>query len=432
MNLLRRHARALYAAAALVAACLLLYRGMIFYESVMNTRAYDLGLDWAGARVLAQGLNPYSPEGLKAAGMSPDVGFGHPPTTFVWFLPLASFDLPAAKRIWNELTIVFLFVQLMIMVLELRLPSPLVTVPLLAGAVLSTTWMRDHLHVSQLSTFIALLYAVAWYHLRHERDVLAGIALGLATTLKFYPGVVVLLLFLCGRWRTAIAAGATWGLLAAAVTAKIGLHAWKQFFDQAQPYTIYWITHVRNSSIQGIMQRVHYRLCVYRPAHHLVWPPGAWAATVISLALGGGVWRLGRRDAAPGGGAIDLPYALFVCVSLITGPYMWEHYNVTLVLPFLIAGVAVERARRGGLAPAWATAGFLALAAVVGMLAININVKNWYWDGYYAKPQSSHLLLHVFEVLSWAPTPSLIALLGLLIAWSHRRAPAAFRALAFD
>jgi hypothetical protein len=415
------------AAAALAA----LYFGFKDYQAVAVNKPYDAIIDWGGARAIARGIDPYSVEGLKLWGGSMAVGQGHPPTTLVWFLPLAPLELMQMKAAWNALTVLLLALHCVIVLRELRAPRIALLAPLSLGLVLTAWWMRDHFSVVQLSEQIAFLYLLAWYFLRRGREVAAGAMLGLACTLKLYPGVAVLFLALTRRWRGLAAAAVAWAAIAVPVTARLGIGAWQKFLEQARPYTVYWMTHVRNASIQGIVQRLHFPICQFRPSHREPWLPGTHIATAISLALIALVWWLTRR-AARRAESVDLPFAAFTLLSMITGPYAWEHYAVTLLLPFALCAAALWRARSAGLPRGFLVAGGLSLAAVAGMLSQNIFIKNQLWDAWHGPARPSHLLLHFYEVSSWLPAPLLTVLCVALVAWSERRAPGALDRLTVE
>lgn len=425
----RALATRLYPIVALVLAGWLLVGGFESYGRTLKGQPWDILLDWNGARVIRMGKNPYQPEGqqvgrgrewITIAGPNLPFNVGHPPTTLVWFLPLAQLDLGAARQVWDELTLLLLFFHLLLIASELSLPSPLATTALLFGLVLSTSWMQDHLGVGQLSEAIAFLYVVAWYHLRRGRDAAAGVALGLACTLKFYPATVVLLLLLSRRWRAVAAAAAAFAAVAVPITWRLGLSSWWLFLEQAKPYTARWLAHISNASLAGILQRVHYPTCLAGDVYRVTWQPGAVVASALSLALIALSWRLGR-GVQRRGAAVDLPFALFTTVSMITGPYSWEHYDVTLILPLLVVATALVRARREGLGAGFVALGASATAAVVLMLADDIGTKKALWQQYQGAHKPSHVLLHLHEVANWLPAPTLILLLALLIAWFARR-----------
>jgi hypothetical protein len=425
-------ARRLYALAAGCAAVLGLWYGLRNFEEAIASPPHDMVVDWNGARALRAGYDPYSAEGLRFLALPPSTGLGHPPTTFVWFLPLADLSLAACKAVWNQLVVLLLFLHLLVIVTELELPSPLLTLPLLFGAVLSTSWMCDHFLVAQLSEVIALLYALAWYHLRRGRDGWAGVALGLACTLKFFPAVVILLLLLVGRWRVAPWAAAAWSAFAVPVTAKIGLHAWREFAAQQAPIAARWLVHVRNASVFGMVQRLHYPLCTSRDGLRAPWVPGLWIAAAIVLALIALAWRVTRGAARRGPRAIDLPFALFTALSLISSQWAWEHYYTALLLPLAVAGVALWRARRAGLGRRGLTAGVTALVGCVALLALSIHWKSGIWFRWYTATPPPHYRLHLVEAFADLPTPLALALLASLLVWSERRAPGALDDLRLD
>src|SRR5690242_14738653 len=53
-----------------------------------QAHANDGLVDWTAARYYLAGKSPYSAEALNELGT---YGFGHPPTTAFWFIPLAPF-----------------------------------------------------------------------------------------------------------------------------------------------------------------------------------------------------------------------------------------------------------------------------------------------------------------------------------------------------
>jgi len=423
---LREWASSFYTVVAIAVAAAALLYGFERYSDVLPDYPRDAYIDWGGARAVLAGSDPYGAEALQTFGLDPVRGLGHPPTTLVWFLPLARFNVQTMKLVWDELTLLLLLLMVQMLVAELALPAPPATTALLFGLVLATSWMRDHLAVVQMSTLIAFLYTVAWYFLRRDRDVPAGIALGLALTVKFYPGFVIVLLLLCRRLRVATAAAATWLVVAVTITSRLGFGSWGKFLAQTRWYALRWTADVRNASLQGVFQRLYWRLCENPPgSQHPLWQPGALLATACAFGLGALALRLGRRGAGSGQ-TIDLPFALFAALSMVVGPYTWEHYNVTLVLPLMVATVAIIRLRQRGLSGQATVLGVATLLAIGVMLSLDIYDKTEVWHR-FAADHSLHLQLHVLEVLNWLPATLTIALLGALTASSERDG---FRAVA--
>jgi len=71
----------------------------------------------------------------------------------------------------------------------------------LVSLAISTNWLEYHFTVVQFSEIIAFFYVLGWVFLRRGRDTLGGVCLGLAATIKFFPAVMIGMLFFGKRWR---------------------------------------------------------------------------------------------------------------------------------------------------------------------------------------------------------------------------------------
>ena len=399
-----------YPVLAAVLGAWLMYVGFEHYTFTIHDPPSDCQLYYKGAKLILAGKNPYTPESVAEVGMA----MGLPPTNFIWFFPLASLDLTSAREVWNSFTIIGLLLMVAIIVRELRLPSPWATTTLGFGAVMAASWMTDdHLSVGQFSVLIALLLVLAWTYLRRGKDVRAGIMLGLALTVKFYPGIIILYLLLCRRVRLAVAAAVTWGVFAIYITTKVGIFGWQAFSEQTQPYLRAWLAHIRNGSLQGVIYRLKYPLCDFQAGSHPIWKTGSTIASILSLALIASTWWLCRKEAAKSD-TVDVPFALFTCVAIITGPYTWEHYAVTLVLPIFVTLLGLFVAFRRGLHGAWALAGLAVVGVVVAMLGVDEKIKGFVWEAYPSN-HALHATLHFYDAVSWLPAPLLIVVLVLLV-----------------
>ncbi len=403
-----RAPRALYARAALLASLGLLALALPSLLDAVRAGPGDGAVDWLGARAFLDGLDPFSPHGLQVLGLETWGGFGHPPTTPFWFLPLAGLDVADAGVVWNCVILVVLLAHVALACVETEVPAPFATAMLLYAALLSTSWLRAHLQLDQISEAIAFLYVLAWVFLRRARPIAAGVSLGLATTFKLFPGLVVLYLLVTRRFRAVAAAVISYLAIAVLMTTRYGWICWEEFFVEQRPIADRWASQIQNASLHGIVLRLFHPACE-APG------PTRLAATVIvalaSLVAFISTVRLCRR--AP---SIDLPFALVSVLSAVLNPWFWEHYNVLLVLPFLVAATTLIR-HRAGLSRARLAAGVGALAATVAMLAIDHRHKFHLQAAYRTHP-SLHWQIHFFEIASWLPQVLLLGLLGCLIAWT--------------
>ena len=299
----------------------------------------DGRVDWAAAQLYLNGGSPYTPAGLHALGLD-QYGFGHPPTTPFWFIRLAPFSEVVMAQIVALLAILALLLHVLICVDELELPSRLITTLLVFSLLVGAPWMIEHFHVIQISEFIAILYVLAWYHLRHEREVLAGVCIGFACTLKLFPGLMVVYLLLARRWRAAIAAIASYLPIAIIMSWGYGFDSWRLFFSQQGHIADTWMGDIRNASIHGIVLRLLTPTCVAHAAPH---PLGALLASlaallVLAFTIFATRREIRRRD------TIDLPFALFTTVSAFLNAWIWEHYRVLLILPMLVVARSIADA----------------------------------------------------------------------------------------
>ena len=382
--------------------------------SALKQGTGDCVINWLGARAFLRGINPYSPEGLKWAGLS---SFGHPPTTPLWYLPFTSFGIYDLNQVFGHLLLVLLLLHFLILAAELRAPVPVVTALLGYALVSDTSWWQYHVAMIQISEPIAFLYLLGWVFLRRGHETSAGVMIGLGLTLKPYAGLLVILLLVARRWRGAIAAAGVYLAFAAAATWRFGWACWRQYLAMLPAAQNQWTGNLRNGSVQGIVLRWWYPACGPRAWHTT--PQATAVATLISLALVAALVLLTRRSLArkpsppPIDHDVDLPFALFATASAWLNPVVWEHYYVTLIQPLGVALFAAWRQRGPKWRP-WAVAVTVALVAVVLLLGIDMHEKT----RLLAAP-GQHRLLHLYEVANWLPWPLTLLACGALL-WRQR------------
>jgi hypothetical protein len=357
----------------------------------------DCVVDWIGARAWSERYDPYSDAGLKRFGIP---NLGHPPTTPFWFLPVRDVDPRQAHGIVGVIVLFLLFTMLWLLAVELGAPAVPATVALAFGFVVQQTWMKSHISAMQISEPLAFLLVLSWWFLRRKRELAGGAMMGLALTLKFIPGLILIWFALTRRWKALAAAVAAWLPIAAIMTWGFGgLACWREYFAKQPEINNYWAASPKNGALAGVVLRLFWPAC---HEHHGGNLPSATAITiVVSLALLVLAWRVGRRSAE-----LDGPFALFSTVAIFVNPVIWEHYYVLLIFPFAIAAKLLHDAR----VARWKQlAGVIALALVVWMVTFDIEAKfrkaGTHW----------HLKMHLFEIANWIVWPILIALLAVLV-----------------
>jgi uncharacterized membrane protein len=401
--------RKIYSFVAVGLALLALLYALPSMSGALKRYPADGNLDWLGARCLMQKVNPYSPEGLRFIQRPT---YGHPPTTSLWFVPFLSIDIAQISLPLGILTLLLLLLHALILTAELQLPAPVASGILGFALIAATVGVREHLHLAQVSEWIAFLYLMSWVFLRRKEETAAGVMMGLACTLKLFPGLMVVFLALTRRWRAAGAAVATYACAALIVTARFGVRSWWDFLALQRPVADEWMGKMLNGSLHGIVLRWFAPACQTVVGVRTVTTTAIILA--ISVALVWGAWWLTRSQLRRS--EIDLPFALASLLSVFLNPWVWQHYAVFLMLPIAV-GVATLRRLRS-------RPKMVAMAAVIvvaaALLAVDNSLEAFEMRRLvYQRYHQGHLSLHLVEVANWLPMVLLMGVLGWQ-AWETR------------
>src|SRR3954468_10581387 len=97
----------------------------------------DCVINWLGARAWLERRDVYSAAGLKWAGLNV---FGHPPTTPLWYLPFARYDIYDLGQLYGHFLLFMLLIHLVLVAAELRAPVALASGLLAWAMVMDTQW----------------------------------------------------------------------------------------------------------------------------------------------------------------------------------------------------------------------------------------------------------------------------------------------------
>ena len=393
--------------------------------------------DWLATRFYLAGKNPYAPESLAELK---HIGLGHPPTTGFWWIPFGHLEKAIVAEIFNLSTWFLLLLQLYICAREVKMPAPAPVAALLFAWMLTTDGMTMHWHAIQVSEQMAFLLVICWVFLRRGRELPAGIALGLAATIKLFPGILMLFLLFARRFRAFVAASITYSAVALLMTATYGWSAWPMFLQQQSIISKMWVGSVRNCSLQGIVLRLRTPICQANMPGDIRSAVIAGIASVVLLAVAALLtFRTVKRARHEDPRLIDIPYSLFTLVAVFINPWVWEHYYLLFVQPvFVLAAVAMTYFRRT--LRAWLDESIVSarplvrdgilLAAVFGGIAVcaytlrmNVYATRILEDIWRVHPRPwTHLHLHIAEFSNWVPWVVLI-ILAMAIAVYQLRVP---------
>ncbi|MGN9778700.1 glycosyltransferase family 87 protein [Micromonospora sp. H33] len=325
-----RRVRRIVAALALAAVLPALYlpgRVHDFFDLKIYMRAMDW---WAAGNPLYDYVQPDRVQGA--------LYFTYPPFSALLLRPFALLPLGATVAIFTLLTILAVVVTTRWLVGPViarhHLPRvfTLTVAVLLVLAVEST---RETITFGQINMLLVVLILADLLFAVPRNGRWAGVGVGLAAALKLFPGIFIVYLLACRRWRaaavaSATAAGAT--LLAAAVAPRDSWRFWTHEL---------WATdrvgrtdYTGNQSLFGLLSR----LTTPQEPDRLIW------LALVTLVAGYGLWRAAR--AARAGDALT-GLTLTGLVGALVSPITWTHHIYWFV-PAVVVLVDAALATSGG------------------------------------------------------------------------------------
>ncbi len=285
--------------------------------------------------------------------------YAYPPLAAVVLLPLTALPYPLAAAAWTAVNLLFLWAGCALVVLG----TGRVTWVMVAAVLLLLIRFYPAtvaLRLGQLEVSQFLLIALALWALAGRRERLAGISLGVATALKFFPGALLGFLLWKRRWRPA-----AWGIavamgLLAASYAVVGLDSLPRYLAFTSVYSHGgFAAFPYNQSLSGFFTRAFTANLFVTPVRGINSPSLAWgltalATTAVTLPFLAVTWGPGD----PTSERFSLEYALAVVVLLLASPHSQIYAFVWLLLPFI---VLVRWVARQGHVP-WLVVGGLLIA----------------------------------------------------------------------
>ncbi len=263
--------------------------------------------------------------------------YAYPPLAAILFLPLTWIPYAWAAAGWTVANFLFLWGGCALILLSLgRLTwtMGLATLLLLYQFYPATVALR----LGQMEVAQFVLLAAALWALRNQREGLAGLSLGLATALKFFPGALIGFLLWKRRWKAA-----AWGIGSALALlivsyAVVGLDNIPRYLAFTSVYSHGgFAAFPYNQSFSGFFSRAFTANLFTVPVRGIDSPPLAWSLTLlagaaVTLPFLAVTWK----ECAPTGERFALEYAFAVIVLLLVSPHSQIYAFVWLLLPFLV------------------------------------------------------------------------------------------------
>ncbi len=324
------------------------------------TNHHDLDVFVLAARRLASGDDIYADAppfkaliesgGFSMKDDSVSWPYAYAPLIAILFVPALWVSYPVVQALWWGLNLLALLCGCWLCLKAMGSATPA-----RVAVVLLTLYRFEPaivtLRLGQIELVQFLLLAVTLFALNGGRERWAGVALGLATGLKFFPGALVGLLVWRRRWRAAAWATGTALVTIVASFAVVGFEALPAYLDYTSIYGIggAFAAFPFNQSLNGFLSRNLIRN-PFNPTIKGVHLP--WLARGLTLACSATIivvsaWLTWPRRGWPQEASeaerrrFSLEFALAVVALLLVSPHSQVYTFVWVLLPLIILAVCL-------------------------------------------------------------------------------------------
>lgn len=327
---------------------------------------------------LRGGANLYAPIPQLAAQFEPHLNkwfevSAYPPIVALIGLPLSYLPYFWSVVAWLIFELCCLAVSVRLVVKHFGAQSA--RLPVLITICFFISWQPVYvdLYLGQFMIPIMLLLTLTWKALKEERDVPAGLLLGIVLAIKLYAWPLTLFLMITRKWRCAGVAVAVMLAANALMAAWTGTETIIDYYLRVSGFVLAQYIH---DPFNFSAWSIGYRLAAF---------PGAIFLTtgVLGISLFG---ALRSKN-------FDMGFMVMLAASTILQPITWIHYLVTL-LPVFCFLVSTSKWERSDL--------------LLGLLLIALIIPGFYNAA------------HTYPVIAtWPPFLFIIGLMRLIVR-SHR------------
>jgi glycosyl transferase family 87 len=287
----------------------LLFTGWLYNRDY--SQIYLMGL------ALRSGVYLYDPIPVLADRFDPSLGHflphasAYPPIVALLGVPLSMIPYFWSVVVWSVWEIGCLIVATILMYRHFSGRKASLSVLVTLGVFISWQPIFIDLIRGQVMLTILLLLTLTWLAFRSNRDVGAGLLLGLSLSLKFYGWPIFILFVLMRRWKAVFASAGLFAFCNALMVGWLGIGVFKDYFLTVAPgIAQFWTQNLVNFSAMSFGNR-------------LIGPPAGTLFFLITLCIC--IYAaLRARD-------LDHSFMVMLAASTILAPISWIHYFVTLL-----------------------------------------------------------------------------------------------------
>jgi hypothetical protein len=348
---------------------------------------WDFTIYYASARHFWEGQSLYAAVPVDAFGTPPEsISLARdtlhanlsPPPAMLLMVPLGLWSYTSAYSIWTIFSILCGLASVVCLGSTLGRGNGRVVPTLVLGILLLAHFPTFvNVQLGQVALVLLLLLSIVWVAARGGRDTAAGIALGLALTMKLFVALLLLYFLVRRRWRLVAWSAATLLLTTTAGLLVFGLASFREYLSALE--TVTWFASNWNASFLGFFTRI----LGGSENVPLVDVPGLAHALSYALSLVGVlglVWLSWPRGGEPLPAAFDLGFGLSLALMLLVSPLGWIYY-----LPLMLIALAGAWRVSGSLKWALVVAWILSIIPTPVLQAVEVNDPlSWFtWASVY-------------------------------------------------
>lgn len=341
----REFRRAFWSAFLLVAVLGLREKEFVARLSPPVGRPHDFFQEWASAKNVLRGLPAYTCQDITVPLYLHQDGKkkhntliqynAHPPVAVLLGLPFTELPYHKAHFAWNLVSLLSLALACTLILRAVAPQTPTLTVAVLMVVLLGSRPVFSHLRDGQLSMLLLLLLTLVWLADRSDRSIRAGLLLGLATAIKFQPGLLFLYFLLRRRWRV-VSAGVYGFLSVNFLTLLIlGPNAFRDYWEYGYPEVLRWRTWEGTYSLMSFWSRLFDSGPLGSYSSYFMEPLLAKTATILSSLIVLGL-LVGTTRGPKSRDENDMTFGLYILALLPLSPLLWDHYFLMALLPLAL------------------------------------------------------------------------------------------------
>lgn len=293
---------------------------------IITTLAPDFSVFWTSTHDLINYRNPYTNPTLFTIN-------AYPPSTFIYFIPLALIPYKVAQGIFVILSFLTIPGIVLVSLKTLSKKVNLYQFLLFLSLVLISFPTKFTLGMGQVNLVAFLILLSSFYFYKEEKPEMSGIFLGAACLLKPALGFILLLFVLKRKWKVILYSFLVPALATILIASGFGIN----------PF-VYWVKEII-PQLSGIIGReVYYNQGIMgfisRLTPNLTTRVYLNTAISIVLILFTSFFTLKVKKNE------NLQFALFVTALLLVDTLSWQHHFVWLIFPFILLAEYASRVKK--------------------------------------------------------------------------------------